>query len=813
MKKIILSVLALLVVLVPIAGAVYFNEVIFPQKIRSALIEGFELATGKKIELSSVKLDLFRGLVLKDLAVLDNDLWVITAKEAHVKFLIVPLFKKQIIITALKLESPRVFVERAKDNSINIAEIFFKKPILLNGEYGLSVSRIILSKADLSFKDSTFDPPLLKDIKNASLDARISLPDKIVFSAEFELSTPELPILVKASGKYGALNKEWSLDVKARGLYLKELSPYCRDWSFPLPEGRADAEAAVRINSDSLGAKISMTSLDLEFLQGPVKANINCALTANAQYDLNKKTLLYSGDIDIKNLKLSGLEYVDRIDDIRGRAVFTESRFLSKSLTCTLAGLPVTAAADLTDFKTGSLNIDIKSPAELGMLKEILKNRFDIKLPAELSGPGSLSLRLEYKVPIKEMPVMNGYVDVSEAKITLDYNKILLDDVKGRFKFTTNQLSWEDLAFRHMDVDYSSSGTLTNFEKPGIDIKLDSKDLSVRLLLAVNDNFLTLSRFEGRYEDTEFSGFGDLDTTDSANIMAEINGVVKFELSGNKELFKRFEDIMKDSKPSGRLTAKFALKGNMNDLNSCAADVEVSSGRISLYGFKMENFTMSYMQRNGVMDIVKMQASLYGGTLDGSGRIDLVSKDGAYQIKAEVNDMKIEKIKFDTEFKDYDISGSVYSRFGFKGYSPDPSKFRAWGKINISNGRLWQLNLFRGIGTLVFRRDFSSVIFKEGDCDFSVKDKTISTNDISLRSDLLNISGVARIGFDNSITASLKAEFTDEGLDAGKITNISAAIERYSIIEVNGTLKEPKIKFRPDLSNVVSDIAEGLFRQ
>ncbi len=301
MKKIILSVLALLLVLA-IAGAIYFNEVFFPQKIKSALIEGFELATGKRIELSSAKLDLFKGLVIKDLAILDNDLWVITAKGASARFLVIPLFKKQIIITALKLESPRIFVERAKDNSINISEIFFKKPILLNGEYSLTASRIILSRAVVSFKDSTFEPPLLKDIKNVSLDAHLSLPDKIVFNAEFELSTPELPMLFKVSGEYGALKKEWSFDVKARDLYLKELSPYCKDWNNPLPDGRVDAEAAIRINSDRISARISMTSLDLEFLEGPIKANINCAFTANAEYDLNKKTLSYSGDIDIKNI-------------------------------------------------------------------------------------------------------------------------------------------------------------------------------------------------------------------------------------------------------------------------------------------------------------------------------------------------------------------------------------------------------------------------------------------------------------------------------------------------------------------------------
>jgi uncharacterized protein involved in outer membrane biogenesis len=808
LKKTISSILVLLCALAA-GGAVYLNEAIFPRKIKSALIEGFESATGKKIELSSVKLDFFKGLVIKDLAILDKDLWVMRAKEADCRFLILPLFKKQIMITSLELKNAQIFLERRKDNSFDIIETFFKEPILLNGKYSLTILRVVLSAAAVNYKDSALDPALTKEVKNVFLDVHLSLPDKIKFDTEFELPS-RLAMIFKVNGEYKALKKEVSLDVKAKDIYLKEFAPYFKGQNMDLPEGRADIEAAVKAGSGILSADITMTSLGLGFSQDGIKADLNCALKAKARYDLNSKTLIYSGELDIKNLALSGLEYITRIDDIRGKAIFTESRFLSKNLTCTLAGLPVTARADLTDFKTGALNIDVASSVELSVLKGVLKSRFNMKLPADVKGPGRLSLKLEYKIPIADMPVINGYLDVGNAKIILDYNKIPLDNVKGRFKFTSNQLLWEDATFKHMDTDYISSGALTNFEKPGIDIKLDSKRLSVRSLIAVNDSFLTLSRFEGRYEATEFSMYGDLDTTDPANITAELNGVVKFELDGNRELLKRFENIMKDSKPSGRLTAKFALKGNISDLDSCAADVEVSGSRVLLYGFKIEDFTMSYMQRSGVMDIVKMRASLYGGILNGSGRIDLASKDGAYQIKAEVEGLKIEKIRLDTALKDYDISGSIYSRFGFKGYSSDPSKFSAWGKINISNGRLWQLNLFRGIGTLIFRKDFSSVIFKNGDCDFSIKDKAVSTNDISLRSDLLNISGVARIGFDNSIMASLKAEFTDEGVDASKM---AGAIERYSIIEVSGTLKEPKTMIRPDLSNVMSDIAEGLFQQ
>ena len=641
-----------------------------PQKIKSALLENFERATGKKIELSSAKLDLLKGLVIKDLVILDNDLWMVKAKEVNCRFLIVPLFKKHIVITSLKLKSAQVFLERGKDNSINIIEAFFKKPILLKDEFGLTVSRIILSSADISYKDNTLAGPFAKEIKNVSLDIHISLPDKIVFDTEFEIPS-QLSMSFRASGEYRALKKELSLNIKVRDLYLGELAPYCKVEAFQIPDGRVDAEAELDINTDRLSAKIRMTSLDLNYLQDKIKASLNCALKANAEYNFSKKTLVYTCDLDIKNLALSGLEYVDRIDDIRGRAIITESRFLSKNLTCTVVGLPITAKADLTDFKTGALIVDITSNVKLGMLKDLLKNRFKISLPAALKGAGSLNLRLEYKVPVKEMPLINGYLDVSGADITLDYNKIPLKAMNGRFNFTSNQLLWEDLKFKHADMDYRSSGVLTNFEKPGIDIKLDSNALSVRSLLAVNGNFLTLSRLEGRYENLEFSIYGDLDTADPSNLIADINGSMKFDLYENKGPFSRFKNFMNNSKPSGRLTAKFALKGNINDMNSCATDAEISGDIISLYGLKMENFKMSYMQRDGVMDIVRIQSSLYGGTLSAAGRVDLVSKDTPYQINAELKALNIERIKHDTAFKDYDISGLIQSRFGLKGYSGD----------------------------------------------------------------------------------------------------------------------------------------------
>lgn len=793
------------------AGVIYVNETILPAHIKSALLDVLTQATGKTVSISSAKIDIFRGIVIKDLVISDGETKILSCKDVSSRFLIMPVFRKEIVITALKFASPELFVERMKDGSLNVIEIFFKKPMLLKGDYGVNISRIVLYNANVAYRDDTIEPPFLKTFKNVSLKMRLLLPAKAVFDAEFQADSA-LPAFIKTAGEYNLADKALSVDMKFSDLYIKDYAPYFKDHKLELPEGRMDGEAKINFKYPVIRARLNMTSLSLIFSQDRVKADLNCGARIDIEYDLNLKKLIYTGDLDIKNLSLSNLEYVGRIDDVRGSAIFTDSKFTSDNITCTVSGLPVRAKVSVVDLKTGILDIDCDSTVSLKALKDLLKNKFKIELPAEMSGDGALKTSLQYKLPIKELPVVKGSLSVSDAAFTLEYNKMPLEKVSGRFDFTSNQLLWRDLTFRHSGIFYKSSGILTNFENPGIDIKLNSDKLSLSALVAVNGKFITISRLDGKYEDSEFAVYGDIDTGDPSDLSAELGGTLKFNLKAGGEPLVRFKDILKDAKLSGALTANFNLKGKLKDLTTCAINAQVSSDHVSFYGYKMENFRMDYIQRSGIMDITRLAATLYGGVFDGSGMLDLVSKDHPYTITGEIRGLKIEKAKMDTAFKDYDISGSIRMRFGVKGFSNDISRLQAWGKIDITNGKLWQLNLFKGLGTLVFKKDFSNVIFKEGNCDFSLKDKVAITSDLNLRSDLINLSGVVRVGFDNSINASLKAEFTDEGVDAANM-NMAGAIERYSIIEAKGTLKTPNFKIRPDLTSIVSDIAQSVFKK
>jgi hypothetical protein len=428
-----------------------------------------------------------------------------------------------------------------------------------------------------------------------------------------------------------------------------------------------------------------------------------------------------------------------------------------------------------------------------------------------MDGQGAFNLALQYNSLALEPPLLNGTIDINKALFKSEYGKFPLEGVTGRFDFTQNQLVFKGLEFKYNNTGYKVSGTITNFHKPGVQLDLNSGRLSAKTLFSINDRTIILSALTGRCNDYGFSIQGDIDAADPKDLKAFLSGSLAFELSEDKEPYKNFKDKFKGLRLSGSVKTDFTLNGNLNDIQHSMIDGEVKCGRLSLNNFKFNNLILSFTHRSGISNINYMRASFYGGIIEGSALIDFASKDTPYQFSGDMKGVRIEELKKDTAFKDKDISGVVQTRFGVKGFSNDLSKLNGWGKLSISKGKLWQLDLFRGIGALLFRSDFGSVLFEEGTCDFFIRDKTFFTNDLTMKSALLNLYGTVKISFDKTIAASLKAEFTDEGVDAARVSDIAGVIERYSVIEVKGNLEEPKYKLRPDLSNVIGDIADNFF--
>ncbi len=805
MKKIIFNIL-IISALTIFTGIFYLNEVVLPTKIRVSIVKEIEETTQKKVLLESVKFNIFKGLVLRKLIIYDDAKITLNSQEISCAPLTLPFLGKRFIISAVRLESPKIYVERRPDNTIDVIDLFFK--FIQNHKDGprLIIRKVIIKNARISFSDNTLSPKFNKEIDSLDMYLYLSPPAKLRFDLEFEIPS-EAPISVDSSGEYDILQKTLSVKIAVKDLSCKEFSRYYENAGLSIPEGRIDCFSTLKYERDILNADMNGKAKGLVFSKDAIIAKLDSDMKANFYYDLKDKQFNYSCTFNIHNLNISGIRYIDRVDDIRGSLEFNNSNWSSDNLHASIFGQAVSGRVNLANLTTPLLDVYLDSDIALSDLQMILKERFNIILPAAFEGKSNLHLALQYKIPLTDSPQVKGSLDMHNATIRIEKDSPAVENFNGEIKFTSNQLMWAGIGFKYRGVDYNTSGTLTNFENPGVQMKLSSSQIDVEAVFALSDRLFKFSKLAGKYLDSDFSLTGDIDLANPSNIYADVTGTLDADISYVKTLFKKHEDKWKKIKPSGRVHTEFSLKGRLSDLKSCTIDGKLFSNSLSMYDLKPVNLIMDYSQANGIGDIRRLHSFLYGGTIDAVGRIDLASEGLPYWFDTSIQGVRIEKLKQDTIFRDNDIAGAIEAKTKINGLFNDPSKLEGSGKIVISDGKLWQLNLFKGLGVLLFTSDFNEVIFSDGSCNFVIGDRAIFTDDLKLKSRLLELYGSVKIDFQKAIRALLKAEFTEESLKSGVAKNI-ATVEKYSVIEIGGTLKEPKYKIKPDIGGIMEEIKD-----
>jgi uncharacterized protein involved in outer membrane biogenesis len=799
-------IILLIIVLAAYAGIFYLNQTIIPTKIRSAIVTGLEDVTQKKVLLGSVRFNIFKGLILKDLIIRDDLNAVINVKEAHCRFLLIPLFDKRIVISRLILESPDVFVERRPDNSINLFALF-PKGGLSGKDFKTFIHRISVRNGTVNFHDLTFEPMYVNEIKNLDADIHLSLPAKIKYDLKFEIPS-DLPVKIASSGEYSVTAKEFTAEIRTRDFSPEEVAEYYEKTGLSFSEGTFDSVINLKYKDGIISVDTESETKGLELSKDDIYLKVNGNERTHARYDFAAKKLDYTGNVNVRDMFINGIKYIESIDAIKGRFEYSNLGISSDNITATVLGLPVVAKVSANGLDNPVIDIDASSDIKLGPFQDMLKKKFELDVPADFNGDAKLRLTMQYTVNAPEAFQIKGLLYFLNASVKVNRGKDVLDNVTGQFQIVPNQVSWDDVGFRYHDVHYTSSGALTNFKTPGIQLKLASRDISVDTVFALNGKVFNFSKFHGKYLTSGILASGLLDASNPERLNADIRGSINVNTEDLKKPLEKFKEKFNRINPKGFIRSEFSLKGDLKNLKACAIDANLSSEDLLLYGLRLTNSTMNYSQKNGTGDILFMRSFLYGGSMGATGKVNWISKDIPYHLEADVDGVKIEKFKLDTAFKDKDIAGSVRMSAKLNGFLNDVSKLSGEGKITVTEGKIWQLNLFRGMGTLLFTSDFSNIIFKECSSEFTIRDKFIYTDDLNLKSDLLDINGPMKIGFDNTIKATVKAEFSEDVITSGKKSNMRVAFGRYTLIDVTGTLKDSQYKVKPDVENIVEGIAE-----
>lgn len=803
----------LIVFSLALAGVVfYLNKVVLPVKAKSFIIKGLEDVTRKKVSLRGLRINIFKGLLLEGLSISDEAGEIISVKEASCGFLIPPIFQRKIIIPFVRFESAVISLERKSDNTFNIASLFgAKKEEAAAGskpKFDLFIYKITVRDSRIDFKDNTLPVAFTRSLEGLNLFVSLSLPASVKFKGQASVKNEAKIIL---TGEFNIPRKQ--LDA---AISLKELSPnlfaaYYEKSGILASGGPVEAmfdialkDNVLTIEADAQGRKILLSKDKLKF-------NLSSEIKGNLRYAFASKELKFSGAADIKEADISGVEVWDKISGIAGRINFDNSGLSSDKISANAGGIPIEIKGSLKNFQSPLLSADITSNnLDLAAVQALLKEKLQVNLAASVQGKANLRLNVEAQIPLAA-PKIKGYLDIANTIIKPDKLAYPVEKIIGRLEFDPSGISWSEAAFEFMGIPYETSGALVNFKSPEIKLKLESRYLLLNSDFAFKDKIIKIAKCDGEYFNSKFSLAGDIDTSDSANLIARLNGTSDIELSNLKDIFKKSAEKLEKARLRGKVRAEFSLEGNAAKIKDCAIGLNLSSRSISAYGLQGSGFSLEYNQSDGLADIVSARMDLYGGILEAAAKMNLKSDNLPWWIAANMQGVKLEELKRDTAMKDKDISGALQAETKINGFSGNTDKISGAGKILISEGKLWQLDLFKGIGTLIFAKDFANVVFHEASCGFAIQDKYVSSDSIKLKSQLIELSGTAKIGFDSSLDASIDVQILDQGApETGTFKDIATAIlgsvGRMGVITISGTLGEPKYKFTP----AVADIVKGL---
>jgi len=809
MKKFLIIALVFLLILTGIT--VYLNQVILPQKIKSLIIESLEKQTGKDVFLKSLQFNLFKGLVLRDLVMTDNQNVILSTRQANCSIFIWPIFKKQIIIPSITLKTPYIYLERREDNTFNLESLFLaQKTPEQKSDFSVAILKVNIENGEVVFQDNTLNPKFRKEIKNIKLGLHLSLPASLKFNFKGEIPGNPLVTLV-SSGEYKILSKELICDFEVNNLPIQDFKAYYGNLG-DLASGSANLYGQINLKDKLLKAEIKLKSENLILEKDKLSAKLTLNFEADADYEIESKKLSFKGICDILQADILGVPTLGDVKNLRGKFAFNQKSLIADSLKAEFLGKQFEVTLGIKDFKTPVLSIE--TDLDLNSLPNILKEKFNFNYVNSASGKAVLNIKAR---PDKAGAwSFQGSMDIKGANLKIGQQDFPVENIYGKLGFSQNGLNWEKAKFKFQGIDYESGGSLDDFIAPDIKLTLDSSELSITSNFKLTGKKIKIGQVKGKYLSSPFSVQGEIDNTDSSKIMADLKGKLTIEISNLPKLLDKKYLFLNEMKLSGNLESDFSLTGNLNDFKNCYLKAHLQSDGLSFYGLNTQGASLDFFQDKKIAKISNLRLGFYDGVIEGNGSMDLGTLKLSYQAELKADGVKLEKLKNDTKAKNKNISGTFGGNLKISGEPADLGKLSGSGQFSVREGKLWELNLLEGIGKLIFAKDMRNINISECSTDFRIKDKYIFTDSLKLKSNVANLAGPVKIGFDESIEGSLDIDIIGDMVPvSGTLKDFTTAIAgqggKFGTIKLSGTIKEPKHSFKPAVGNLIKGLTDVFF--
>lgn len=209
-----------------IAFTFFIKSYLTPERISAFLIPTAEKALNRKVTVGSIDISLFKGITIRDFTIKETDESsdFFSCEEFILKYKLIPLLSKKVIIDELRLISPAMSLNRNKDGQFNFEGIGSKKiPVKEVNDSteakpkGLPVSllmnNILIKNADVSLTDYQREIPDFNGSADINMKVRSTGGKKISSTGTVELVLHEVTLRKPSEKKINNLRGSAKYDV------------------------------------------------------------------------------------------------------------------------------------------------------------------------------------------------------------------------------------------------------------------------------------------------------------------------------------------------------------------------------------------------------------------------------------------------------------------------------------------------------------------------------------------------------------------------------------------------------------------------
>lgn len=209
MKKkllVIAGIVAGLIVVVLIGLTLYVKSYLQSDKLKALIIPKVEQATGRKVAIDAINVSIFSGISVQGIHLKEKDgaKDFVAAREFVLKYDLLPLLSKRLVINSIQLVDPSLYVTRDDSGRFNFDDIIEHMKAGKKGEepktesgggipFSVMADKIGISNAKIGFSDAKKELPDVTAVSDADLKVSAGTePGALKFSGKANLKSADV---------------------------------------------------------------------------------------------------------------------------------------------------------------------------------------------------------------------------------------------------------------------------------------------------------------------------------------------------------------------------------------------------------------------------------------------------------------------------------------------------------------------------------------------------------------------------------------------------------------------------------------------